>query len=128
MFDQNRVVGNRRIEIRACNRTFVACLRVVVFEPENPFPGWGRRSPLAQGTLDLGDRSEIAIDPGKVSNARIGWMCVRIDEARDHGPPCKIDACGPGRREGEDLLVGAYVQEAVAPDGNGACSWARGID
>src|SRR5262245_11436400 len=104
MLDEDRVARDSGIEIRARDRPRLARLRVVILESEDPFARWGRRRALPERGQHVGDRAQIAIDPRQMSDAGVGWMRMRVDEARNHRLPGEVDARGFPGGEGENLV------------------------
>ena len=79
MTDPNRMVGRRGVEIGAAQRSSFLRLRVVALEAEDPLPFRRFRGPLANRRLDVGNRSQIAVDFLRCSRpALAGCECASM--------------------------------------------------
>ena len=61
MIDEYRIIGRRSIEIRDGESAAVGCLGVVVLEPDHPLARRSFGGALADGCLDGGNGSQVAV-------------------------------------------------------------------
>src|SRR5881396_1336016 len=78
---------------------------IVVFEAQNPFPGWSFSGAFAQGRLYGGNRTQIAIHHAEMHAPGFRGMRVGVNEPRQHSHSAKIHLSNARSREIHHIRV-----------------------
>ena len=117
--DRHGIIGGGGVQVGLSQATALGCLGVVEFEADHPFPRPHLLRTLADGSLDRGNGSQIAVDVAKMAQPRAGHVQVGVDESRHDCVAADIDLLDTGGRKIVDFLVRAHGKEPVAGNGDG---------